>query len=868
MIGKTISHYKILAKLGEGGMGIVYKAEDTKLERLVAIKFLPHHIAASDDERERFKVEAKAAAALNHPNIATIHAIEEVDGQMFIVMEFIEGQELRKLLIDNGQLSIDNCLSYAIQIAEGLKAAHAKGITHRDIKSSNIMVTESGQVKIMDFGLAKISGGMQLTKTGTTMGTVAYMSPEQTRGAEADHRTDIWALGVVLYEMITGQLPFKGEYEAAVMYSIVNEEPEPLARYQAEVSERLQRIVDKALEKDRETRYQHVADLLADLKRGEKKNGGPVRSVLAKRRISKPTKLRFAVVAMVFVAVIIVSFYIFNRTPAKQFLPAHKQITFIGDASSPVISPDGHFIAYLTGKERKQSLMVQEIAGGRPIEVCSEIDHLHSLRWSPDGSELMVIAKLSDSSESAFLVPRLGGNFRPMPLSDVDKVCWSPDGTRMAGIITPKKRIRFINKATLDSTSISLGALEESFILLLDIDWSPLGDRLLFLTENHKGQYTIGTIKMDGSQQQQVVKDSVTLFSPRWSAHGEAIYYLRSTGEAKDLMEINVATATGKAKAPPRILQAGLQTGEHFTLSKNNQRALYTRELHYSNLWLVSPEGTGEVPTVKTKQLTTGTSWIEFQKISPDGKRVAFSMGQHPHSNIFVMPIEGGAMQQLTFLDAFNTGVAWSQNGQEIVFDSDQGGKFKVWRINSNGGTPRPFEKSEASYDAPALTWSPGFHVLYQQIGNRNFNLIHPQTEEERPLVANDSVGWMFFPRYSPDGKSVAVYWNRRKQHGAYGLWLVSLADSSQALLSKGTLIPIEWSADGKWIYAWDYRKKPREVLRISAKGGEPKPFAVLPFENITFGESIGMTTDGKHLICVVNETRSDVWLMENFAPE
>ncbi|NUM89042.1 MAG: PD40 domain-containing protein [Bdellovibrionales bacterium] len=296
--------------------------------------------------------------------------------------------------------------------------------------------------------------------------------------------------------------------------------------------------------------------------------------------------------------------------------------------------------------------------------------------------------------------------------------------------------------------------------------------------------------------------------------------------------------------------------------------ALYTRELHYSNLWLVSPEGTGEVPTVKTKQLTTGTSWIEFQKISPDGKRVAFSMGQHPHSNIFVMPIEGGAMQQLTFLDAFNTGVAWSPNGQEIVFDSDQGGKFKVWRINSNGGTPRPFEKSEASYDAPALSWSPGFHVLYQQVGNRNFNLIHPQTEEERPLVANDSVGWMFFPRYSPDGKSVAVYWNRRKQHGAYGLWLVSLADSSQALLSKGTLIPIEWSADGKWIYAWDYRKKPKEVLRISAKGGEPKPFAVLPFENITFGESISMTTDGKHLICVVNETRSDVWLMENFAPE
>jgi serine/threonine-protein kinase len=199
MIGKNILHYKILAKLGEGGMGVVYKAEDTKLKRTVAIKFLPRQIAVSDDERERFNIEAQAAAALNHPNIATIYAIEEVDGDMFIVMEFIDGQELRKLLIDNGQLSIDNCLNYAAQIASGLQAAHAKGVTHRDIKSSNIMVTESGQVKIMDFGLAKMVGGTHLTKSGTTVGTAAYMSPEQARGEPVDHRSDIWSFGVVLF---------------------------------------------------------------------------------------------------------------------------------------------------------------------------------------------------------------------------------------------------------------------------------------------------------------------------------------------------------------------------------------------------------------------------------------------------------------------------------------------------------------------------------------------------------------------------------------------------------------------------------------------------------------------------------------------
>ncbi len=270
MVGKTILHYKILEKLGEGGMGVVYKAEDTKLERVVAIKFLPHHIAANAEERERFKIEAKAAAALNHPNIATIYAIEEVDGEMFIVMEFIDGRELKKLIIANSQLSIDNCLAYANQIAEGLKAAHAKGVTHRDIKSSNIMVTESGQVKIMDFGLAKIGGGVHLTKSGMMLGTVAYMSPELVRGAEIDHRTDIWALGVVLYEMITGQLPFKGEYEQAVMYSILNEAPEPITKLRANVSMELERVVKKALQKDRANRYQHVNELLADLKSATK----------------------------------------------------------------------------------------------------------------------------------------------------------------------------------------------------------------------------------------------------------------------------------------------------------------------------------------------------------------------------------------------------------------------------------------------------------------------------------------------------------------------------------------------------------------------------------------------------------------------
>ncbi len=261
MIGKTILHYKILEKLGQGGMGIVYLAEDTKLERKVAIKFLPGHIAGNSDERKRFEIEAKAAAALNHPNIATIHAIEEADDQLFLVMEYIEGKELKQLSIDNYQLSID----YATQIAEGLQAAHNKGIVHRDIKSSNIMVSDDGKVKIMDFGLAKFHGSAQLTQIGTTIGTAAYMSPEQAKGEEVDQRSDIWSLGVVLYEMLTGSLPFKGDYEQAVIYSIINEDFNPIPMTDDSTLNNLVFVVNKMLQKDPALRYQSLDEPINEL---------------------------------------------------------------------------------------------------------------------------------------------------------------------------------------------------------------------------------------------------------------------------------------------------------------------------------------------------------------------------------------------------------------------------------------------------------------------------------------------------------------------------------------------------------------------------------------------------------------------------
>jgi TolB-like protein/Flp pilus assembly protein TadD len=265
MIGQTISHYKILEKLGEGGMGVVYKAEDTRLKRTVALKFLPPELMRDSEAKERFLHEAQAAAALEHPHICNIYEIDESEDQIFIVMSCFDGQTLKEK-IESGPLKIEEALKIAIQAAEGLQAAHEKGIIHRDIKSSNIMINEKGQVKIMDFGLAKLKGQTKLTREGSTLGTAAYMSPEQAQGVDVDHRTDIWSLGVVLYEMITGQLPFKGEYEQAVVYSIMNEQPEPLTALRTGIPMELERIVNKTLAKVPSERYQHADDMVVDLR--------------------------------------------------------------------------------------------------------------------------------------------------------------------------------------------------------------------------------------------------------------------------------------------------------------------------------------------------------------------------------------------------------------------------------------------------------------------------------------------------------------------------------------------------------------------------------------------------------------------------
>ena len=442
MIGKTISHYKILEKLGAGGMGTVYKAQDTKLDRFVALKFLPQYLSQDEETKKRFNHEAKAASALNHPNIATIYEIDEADGQMFIAMEYIEGTPLcpplaRGDLGGSKPLPLEEALAYAIQIAEGLAKAHAKGIVHRDIKPANILVTEDGVVKIVDFGLARLAGATMLTKEGTTLGTTAYMSPEQTQGAEVDHRTDIWALGALLYEMISGKQPFAGDYEQAVMYSIMNEDPEPLTALRTGVPMELERIVNKCLAKDPKERYQHISELPVDLKAIA--TVGPrtpkiVKSIIKAREKSGRRLLPWGVaLLMTFLAAFLAGRGFLNssaQAPASltRFtisLPPGRR--FVG-ANAVAISPDGQRLAYsaAAGKEPPR-LYFRELSEftAHPIPGTEGGD---SPFFSPDGqwvgffveNQIRKVATAEGAPVTICEVPTLSNAFRA--------ASWGADG--------------------------------------------------------------------------------------------------------------------------------------------------------------------------------------------------------------------------------------------------------------------------------------------------------------------------------------------------------------------------------------------------------------------------------------------------------
>jgi Tol biopolymer transport system component/predicted Ser/Thr protein kinase len=810
-IGQTISHYKILRKLGHGGMGEVYEAHDDRLDRPVALKVLKPEFVGDEERRERFLREAHSAAAVTHPYIASIYDAGEADGTLFIAMEYVEGQTVRAMLA-KGPLPVPDVQRYATEIAEGLAKAHQSGLVHRDMKPDNVMVVSDGHVKILDFGLAKVVEKRDqaatlsltaeetppgLTTEGSVLGTPAYMSPEQARGEPVDSRSDIFSFGSTLYEMVTGKAAFRGPTHQDTLAAILRDEPEPVHETNPQVPVELNRITNRCVRKQPEERYNDTRDLVAALRDLRPDRAAPAESPPAAGQRRKHWGRFVALVAaLVTIAVLIWvrPWQLAQGPEQRDVAPAYEQserpkllqVTFTGRVQSPRISPHGQFLAYVAERDGGgQSVFVQDLKGGHALEVF-KAKRVDDLRWSPDGSKLL----FSDRKEVTRLIPRLGGAPQMFPYYPL--VGLSPDGTRFAGAYNGTREIQFVNVADGDTSSI---ALKGAFRWLYGLQWSPTGNRMLVLTHDGLETVTIWTIDVDGPRTMVKAAEGRDITAMSWGQQGRAVYYLLAKGRSSELWKVPVDSETGEPGDAVRLL-TGLRGEGPITVTGDGKQMSFLGTAGHSNLWVLDVGDSQE--TSRKKQLTAGTHFDVDPSISPDGRLVAFSRYAGDKANIHTVPIDGGSPTQVTFLDSRNSNPVWSPNGQTLAFASDEGDKLQVRSVSVRGGSARSFGRTVLSVDR-ALSWAPGARILYQRPGNQNFHFLDPADEKEAPLLENDWAGWAFDALISPDGTQVAIQWNC---FSGAAIWAVSLTDSVQyPIMMTRSGVPIRWSADGRMLH-------------------------------------------------------------------